>query len=72
MRSIGNVYAKNNKHAEAIEAFGKSLALSPLYPMTWFMMGCSALQLEDWEKALIAFTRVVQQEPDVSSYFSKI
>lgn len=67
MRSIGNYYAKKNRPEEAIEAFEKSLALSPLYPMTWFMMGCCALQCEKWDKAMNSFTRVVQQEPEVSS-----
>lgn len=64
MRSIGNFYYKQEKYKEAVAAFEKSLSITPLYPMTWFMMGCAAMQIEEWDKSAEAFTRVVQQEPE--------
>jgi len=64
MRSIGNLHYKDNKYQLALEAFQKSLRITPLYPMTWFMLGCCAMQCEEWDRAAEAFTRVVQQEPE--------
>ncbi|RWW69016.1 hypothetical protein BHE74_00023416, partial [Ensete ventricosum] len=49
--------------------FGKwqgesALALNSLYPDGWFALGAAALKARDTDKALDAFTRAVQIDPD--------
>jgi cytochrome c-type biogenesis protein CcmH/NrfG len=36
-----------------------------MFENSWFTMGCSAVQIEDFATAAKAFQRVVQIEPDV-------
>ena len=63
-RSLGKVYFKSQQWAEAMSAFEKALALNPLFPKTWFLLGCASLQVNDNQKALQAFSRVVSLEDD--------
>ncbi|CAL9036967.1 unnamed protein product, partial [Musa banksii] len=41
-----------------------ALALNSLYPDGWFALGAAALKARDTDKALDAFTRAVQIDPD--------
>lgn len=49
---------------EALGHLEQAVAIMPLVPDTWFLMGLAYMSLERWEQAAEAFTRVVQQEPD--------
>jgi tetratricopeptide (TPR) repeat protein len=71
-RSIGNYLVKNEKFEEAIEPFDQALAINPLYPATWFTLGCCCMRVGKWGKALNAFTRAVQIEPDDGECWSNL
>ncbi|KAI8813661.1 hypothetical protein BJ742DRAFT_789084 [Cladochytrium replicatum] len=72
MRSLGTHYFRKNEHEKALEAYEKGLAINPLFPTSWFVMGCSAIQLSDWEKAVVAFSRCVNIEGDNSEAWANL
>lgn len=49
---------------EALEHWKEAVTIMPLVPEIWFLMGIGYMDVEKWEDAATAFTRVVQQEPD--------
>lgn len=64
MRSLGMYYIRKDVLPDAIDAFEKALALNGLFDKIWFLLGCAAMQLDDWIKALNAFSRVVSLESE--------
>eukprot|EP01133_Synstelium_polycarpum_P003999 gene3999-4630_t len=71
-RSIGHYNIKRGLWAEAIEAFQMALAINPLFPGSWFSLGCAGMRLERWEVALNAFSRVVSLEPDEAEAYGNL
>jgi len=63
-RSLGKHYLMQEKWQEAIDHFTIGLAINPLFPASWFNLGCSAMRIEKWDVATNAFTRVVSLEPE--------
>lgn len=63
-RQLGHWYFKRKMYAEAITHYKQALAINYLFDRCWFAMGCAAMQIEDWDTALTAFSRVVSIEPD--------
>lgn len=61
-RSLGKFYLKNRDLPSAIRAYGAALRISRQDLLTWFSLGCVHLELEEWEKAVEAFTKVVSLE----------
>lgn len=62
-------FAEDNYEACA-EHMEAALAIQPLKPDIWFTLAISYMRLEDWEKALRAFTRVTQQVlHHITSYY---
>jgi hypothetical protein len=49
------------EYIRAIELYQDALAISPMYPDSWFKLGCAAMREEKWEISVQAFLRVVQQ-----------
>lgn len=64
MRSLGMHHIRKDNLSEAIVAFERALALNGLFDKIWFLLGCAAMQLEEWKKALNAFSRVIALESD--------
>eukprot|EP00010_Vexillifera_abyssalis_P004178 CAMPEP_0201556560 /NCGR_PEP_ID=MMETSP0173_2-20130828/56232_1 /ASSEMBLY_ACC=CAM_ASM_000268 /TAXON_ID=218659 /ORGANISM="Vexillifera sp., Strain DIVA3 564/2" /LENGTH=420 /DNA_ID=CAMNT_0047968893 /DNA_START=536 /DNA_END=1795 /DNA_ORIENTATION=- len=62
-RYLGRSLLKKGQFAKAKEAFESALVLNPLFPDVWFSLGCCAMQLEQWESAQRAFTRMVSLDP---------
>ncbi|XVF24324.1 hypothetical protein REPUB_Repub13aG0118000 [Reevesia pubescens] len=48
------------------------MALNSLYPDGWFALGAAALKARDVEKALDAFTRAVQLDPENGEAWNKV
>jgi Flp pilus assembly protein TadD len=48
----------------AIGHFRQAVAVKPLLPRAWFTLGAALMRIEQWDAALQAYTRVVQQCPD--------
>ncbi|PJF17358.1 hypothetical protein PSACC_02794 [Paramicrosporidium saccamoebae] len=72
MRSLGMYYFKKEMIPEAIEAFESALALNALFDKIWFLVGCAALQLEDFKKARNAFSRTVGIDPENSEAWNNL
>ncbi|KAF9205966.1 hypothetical protein BGZ49_003210 [Haplosporangium sp. Z 27] len=58
-RSLGAYYYKRNEYAPAKECYQLALKINPLFENSWFVLGCIGMQLEDFDVAMEAFTRVV-------------
>ena len=65
MRSLGSYYFSAEDWSLSIECYDKALAINPMFENSWFIMGCSALRIDDFTTASRAFNRVVQIDPDV-------
>ncbi|KAG0305038.1 hypothetical protein BGZ98_004666 [Dissophora globulifera] len=58
-RSLGAYYFKHQKFAEAMPCYQSALKINPLFENSWFILGCIGMQLEDFDVAIDAFTKVV-------------
>ncbi|KAF9355748.1 hypothetical protein BGX26_006187 [Mortierella sp. AD094] len=58
-RSLGAYYYKRQEHALAKDSYQLALKINPLFENSWFILGCIGMQLEDFDIAIDAFTRVV-------------
>lgn len=61
-RSLGKFYASKRDFASAVKSYTAALHIARQDLPTWFALGCLHLELEDWQAAVEAFTRVVQLE----------
>ena len=68
-RSLGFYYMSKGEIAEATSHFELALSINSLYPNTWFTLGCAYMKLEGWDKALSAFSFVVNISPEVLREF---
>ncbi|KAJ1941555.1 hypothetical protein GGF37_003501 [Kickxella alabastrina] len=59
MRSLGAYHYARSNFADAVDCYRKALALNPLFEQSWYVLGCAALQISDWETAVAAFQRTV-------------
>ncbi|KAJ2415509.1 hypothetical protein GGI10_001657 [Coemansia sp. RSA 2530] len=64
MRSLGAYYYGKSDYANAVECYQLALDLNPLFEKSWYVMGCAALQIKNWDLAATAFQRVVSLEHD--------
>ncbi|OHT07587.1 TPR Domain containing protein [Tritrichomonas foetus] len=71
-RSMARIYLHAAQWSEAAECYRKALALNRLYPDCWFSLGCSLMNLNDFESAVDAFQNVVSQKNDDSESFSNL
>ena len=70
--SAGAYYFEKGDPTKAIDNYRQALKLRPLQPVIWFKVGTLAMQLEDWELALAAFSEVVQQQPDEAEGWANV
>lgn len=73
-RSLARHYlsAKPPALDKAEEAYRKSLQINRLNHGAWFALGCVQLELQKWEDAIQAFTRVVQLEETDAEAWSNL
>ncbi|KAG6836492.1 hypothetical protein H0H93_007591 [Arthromyces matolae] len=64
MRSLGGFYFGRAKFTEAITCLKRAVAINPLIQRSWFILGCAAMRVEDWEEAKNAFARCVAIDED--------
>ncbi|KAI9187674.1 hypothetical protein H9P43_002065 [Blastocladiella emersonii ATCC 22665] len=57
MRSLGHHYYKAGEYAKSVECYMNGLRINPLFQDAWFVCGCAALQTENWDAAVTAFSR---------------
>jgi hypothetical protein len=70
--SLGENLFKRGELRLAYENYHHALKLRPLLPKVWFRVGTISMQLGEWEVALIAFSEVVQQQPDESEGWANV
>ncbi|KAG0363174.1 hypothetical protein BC939DRAFT_489615 [Gamsiella multidivaricata] len=58
-RSLGAYYFKRSEYELAKPCYQKALKINPLFENSWFILGCIGMQLEDFDVAIEAFTKVV-------------
>ncbi|BGP32097.1 hypothetical protein JCM10296v2_003876 [Rhodotorula toruloides] len=71
-RSLGAVYFSRNEYDKARESLRLALAINPLFPRTWFMLGCCEMRLEDWKGAQEAFSRCVGLDGEDAESWSNL
>ncbi|DBB11777.1 hypothetical protein WJX82_011005 [Trebouxia sp. C0006] len=65
--------AQRQQHWEEAEGhWEKALGLNPLFPQGWFAMGYCCMKTHHTQRALEAFTRCAQQEPDNGEAWNNI
>ncbi|KAG5351342.1 hypothetical protein C0989_006894 [Termitomyces sp. Mn162] len=64
MRALGGYYFARAKFNEAITCLKRAVAINPLISRSWFILGCAAMRVEDWEEAKNAFARCVAIDED--------
>ncbi|KAJ2072039.1 hypothetical protein GGH13_002959 [Coemansia sp. S155-1] len=64
MRSLGAHYYGKGDYAQAVECYQLALDLNPLFEKSWYVLGCAAMQVKNWELAAKSFQRVVNLEHD--------
>ena len=58
-RSLGRVAFKAQQWNEAIVHLTDALAINPLFPNSWFLLGCAQMQLSSWNDAAASFNRAI-------------
>jgi tetratricopeptide (TPR) repeat protein len=72
MRALGGYYFARGKYAEAITCLKRAVAINPLLPRSWFILGCASMRMEDWEGARNAFSRCVALDEDDGESWSNL
>ena len=63
-RSLGALYYVIGDYKKVRTALAKAVAINPLFESSWFLLGFSSVQLEDFEGALRSFTRLINLNQD--------
>lgn len=63
-RALGSVYYLIADYAKVRACMAKAVAINPLFESSWFLLGFASVQLEDYEGALRAFTRLINLNQD--------
>jgi tetratricopeptide (TPR) repeat protein len=59
MRSLGAYHYRREEFKESIESYENAMKLNPLFENSWFIMGCAAIQISEWDTGVRAFGRAV-------------
>ncbi|SCV71815.1 BQ2448_4509 [Microbotryum intermedium] len=71
-RSLGATYWAANDYEKARNALRLALAINPLFPRSWFVLGCAEMRLLNWADAQEAFGRCVALEDDDAESWSNL
>ncbi|TPX35304.1 hypothetical protein SmJEL517_g02337 [Synchytrium microbalum] len=59
MRSLGSFHFTRKAYAESVACYHRALAINPLFENSWFVMGCAAMRIDEWDTAAKAFNRCI-------------
>ncbi|KAI9286741.1 hypothetical protein BC943DRAFT_321307 [Umbelopsis sp. AD052] len=59
MRSLGAYHYRREEYSDAIASYENAMKLNPLFENSWFVMGCAAIQISEWDVGIKAFSRSV-------------
>ncbi|KAI9770899.1 MAG: hypothetical protein M1840_002603 [Geoglossum simile] len=71
-RSLGRHYFSARDYSVAEEAYMKSLKINGLDHASLFALGCTRLELENWDGAVEAFSRTVQLDDEDAEGWSNL
>lgn len=71
-RSIGRHFFSVKDFVRSAEGYSKSLTVNQLNHSSWFALGCALLELAQFEKAVGAFSRVVQLDDTDAEAWSNL
>ncbi|EGG20930.1 tetratricopeptide repeat domain 27 [Cavenderia fasciculata] len=71
-RSLGHYYIRKEKWDEAIDAYTLALAINPLFPGSWFSLGCASMRVEKWDVSVNAFSRTIALEPEEGEAYGNL
>ncbi|KAI1625891.1 hypothetical protein EDD37DRAFT_625776 [Exophiala viscosa] len=71
-RSLARYHAKRREFQSARDAYLLALGVSRIDRQSWFALGCTQLELEDYLGAVQSFTRCVQLEDDDAQAWSNL
>ncbi|KAJ2845873.1 hypothetical protein GGI22_006417, partial [Coemansia erecta] len=72
MRSLGSYHYKRREYKESIDCYQNALRLNPLFESSWYMLGCAAMTLKEWDVAIPAFRRVVSIEAENGEAYTNL
>ncbi|CAG8504336.1 3542_t:CDS:1 [Ambispora gerdemannii] len=72
MRSLGGYWYKQQQYQKSIECYAKALKINTLFENSWFMQGCAAMHISDWDIAIQAFMRVISIDPENSEAWNNL
>ncbi|CAG8557391.1 10089_t:CDS:1 [Dentiscutata erythropus] len=72
MRSLGAYWFKQKEYRKSIECYTKALNVNPIFENAWFVQGCAAMHVEEWDISLQAFSRAIAIDPDNSEAWNNL
>lgn len=69
---LGNVFDKQDRTREAIEAYKKSLEIQPTNAQCWFDLGNSYFKIGEHDEAVLSFQRAIELEPGLGWAYSNL
>ncbi|KAI7872363.1 hypothetical protein BDF14DRAFT_1752626 [Spinellus fusiger] len=72
MRSLGAYHYKHHDYAASIDCYQKALSINPLFEGSWYVLGCAAMQAEQWEVGMRAFQRVVALDQEQAEAWNNL
>jgi tetratricopeptide (TPR) repeat protein len=70
--ALGRYYFDKEEFQRSLDYYEKALKIQTLAPAIWFRVGTISMKLEKWDKALQAFSVVVQQEPEEADAWANV
>jgi tetratricopeptide (TPR) repeat protein len=70
--ALGQYYFEKGQMETSALNYEKALKTRPLSPGVWFRLGTISMKLGRWERALQAFSEVVQQEPEEADAWANV
>ncbi|KAJ2517506.1 hypothetical protein H4217_003920 [Coemansia sp. RSA 1939] len=72
MRSLGSYHYKRHEYKETIECYQDALKLNPMFESSWYVLGCAAMALKEWDVAIPAFRRVISIDADNGEAYTNL
>ncbi|CAG8609239.1 10588_t:CDS:1 [Cetraspora pellucida] len=72
MRSLGAYWFKQKEYRRSIECYTKALTVNPIFEKAWFVQGCAAMHVEEWDVAQQAFYRAISLDPENSEAWNNL
>ncbi|GJJ07549.1 hypothetical protein Clacol_001751 [Clathrus columnatus] len=71
-RSLGMLYFTRGEYEQALQWLRHAARINPLLVRVWFVLGCTAVRMENWNEAREAFARVVSIDEEDGESWSNL